>query len=239
MFYSYNLLKITHTIPQFKRAVTGKMQRSTFLLKTLTGPTIPVVLTMAETSPAAVLEEIVAQVPAEYHDSRIICAGKNILDCAEELSRGVGVYFNKLAAVYIIASAPKRNFSEDSAQVFIEVGSSANTKKQKTISSSQESESQECSCGVVPTHQRCWVPTYVDLKKERDDLHGEVSRLGAALAESERAREVAVETHREERARLLEKISELNHIAERRSRISGAMVGKKPLGKKVFAPEDF
>ena len=178
------------------------MYQSTFFVKTLLGQTLPVTLSVSETCPAAVLEEILEQVPVEYRDSRIICAGKNLLDCVDELSHGVDVYFGRLAAIYIIANAPKRRHS--------------------ALHSS------------IPS---CCSTTLREVVPRPDDT--EVNRLKAALVESEGVRAAMVDQHREEKAKLLEKIGELNHIAERRSRISGVLLSKKPVGKKVFAPEDF
>jgi len=211
------------------------MQRSTFFVKTLAGVTMPVVLTCAETRPAVVLEEIVAQVPAEYHNSRIICAGKSLLDCSEELSRGVGVYFNNLAAIHIIASAPKRPISEDSACSII-CNTVNNTKKQRTISEIVVGDAAESQAQLF---DKALENDRDDLREECNSLRREVDRLHGALDESERIRAANVEAHREEKARLVEKISELNHIAERRSRISGICLSKTPVGKKVFAPQDF
>lgn len=82
--------------------------QSTFFLRTLLGFTIPVVLNCLETCPKVVLNEILVQVPECFgKTSRIICGGKNLLECVNELSLGVEVFFNKLAAIYIIAESPE------------------------------------------------------------------------------------------------------------------------------------
>ena len=187
----------------------GFQMQSTFFIRTLLGFTIPVVLNCLETCPKVVLNEILVQVPECFgKTSRIICGGKNLLECVNELSLGVEVFFNKLAAIYIIAESPEiarnsRNYSnfktfakkpEDFCQSYFD------WQKSRELNLKSRNE--------VNKHR---VFSQKKLQK-KSEKKLEVDRLKAELVEKDKE-------YLQNSTKLLERISELEHTVDSRTRI--------------------
>ena len=185
--------------------------QSTFFVRTLLGFTIPVVLNCLETCPKVVLNEILVQVPECFgKTSRIICGGKNLLECVNELSLGVEVFFNKLAAIYIIAESPEipsnsSNFKTISREI---------AKKPEDFCQSyfDWQKSRELRKVFEETKRnRVFEEKKLDEVFEEKKL-GEVDRLKAELVEKDKE-------YLQNSTKLLERISELEHTVESRTRI--------------------
>jgi len=84
------------------------IEKSPFLVKTLSGTTFCIELDPRETSAQVVNKKIIAQLPESNAKWQVICEGKDLKNCHQELVKGVGKYFNQLATIHVINRQPKR-----------------------------------------------------------------------------------------------------------------------------------
>ena len=79
-----------------------------FFFKTLAGISYTIELDPKETSAAVINEEIIEHLPETNGNWQIICEGKDLMSCQQELANGVGKYFSRLASIHVINRQPKR-----------------------------------------------------------------------------------------------------------------------------------
>ena len=79
---------------------------ATFFMKSITGEVYTIKLDSQEQNPAIISKQIQSQLPESYNNEnfKVICEGKDLI-FFDFFRLGVGNYFSKLAAIYVIGNS--------------------------------------------------------------------------------------------------------------------------------------